>query len=916
MAVAPSVIRLDPTADSQLNDFSLVTLKERYMLPQETSPQQALARASAAFADNADHAQRLYDYVSKGWFMFATPLLANGGSARGLPISCFLTSIEDSRESISDHYDEVIWLSSMGGGIGSYYGNLRSAGEKTAKGSESTGMMPFAAVDDRLILAVSQGGTRRGSNAVYTDVRHPEAMEFTVGRKPNGGDQNRKFTNLHNALNITDDFMEAVRDDLIWEFRSPKDGSVRGTVQARDFWKLIIETRMQTGEPYLHFIDTSNRKMQPAQKALGLKVRQSNLCVSGETEILTSAGYLPMAALAGREVDVWNGLEWSNVKIEQTADSAEMVRVWFEDGGYLDCTPEHRFYLANGTVVPAAALRPDTRLEQSTWGLPPTIHDEAVDQTTRAAAYTAGWTTFAGFEDANRLATHVPTGAGDDIAFRLTKVSVDSQADEDGMLIRFEPKSINAGHAPFSFGIERKKLWLAGALDAAGTWVEFEGVRYLTLGTTDEDLIREMRLLALEAGIPVRIRLTDTMHVFMIEEWFVQRLAAGGYIVRYETLEGLSLDPGLLPSDAAKVSTVVDVHPIPYPAPTFCATEPKRGRLVFNGYVTGNCTEIMLHSGPDHLGKERTAVCCLSSVNLEMFWEWRDHPTFIEDLFRMLDNALQVFIDEAPPQMHKAVYSAQMERSVGLGAFGLHSLFKRQNVAFESDEARNLNMLTFTHLRLAADKASLILGAERGSPPDMAGTGERFAHKLALAPNASSSIISRSFHKSGVSPATEPDRANAFLHKTLSGSFPVKSPYLQARLAELGQDTEEVWKTIVANEGSAQHLDFLTDHDRSVHKTAMEIDQKVIVRLAADRSDLICQGQSVNIFLPHDADAEELTKVHYYAWEWGVKSLYYLRSDTPNRAENTNSAVARIVIEEVANDALPVEDEECFACQG
>lgn len=912
MAVAPSLITIDPSRDAKLNDFTIQTLKERYLLPGETSPQHGFARACAAFADDQAHAQRLYDYVSRGWFMFATPLLSNGGSERGLPISCFLTAVEDSRESISAHYDEVIWLSSMGGGIGSYWGELRSADETTSKGSKSTGMMPFAAVDDRLILAVSQGGTRRGSNAAYLDVHHPEVEEFLTARKQSGGDSNRKIINLHQGLNITDEFMLAVKANGPFHLRSPKDGSIRKTVKARDLWKLILETRKQTGEPYLHFIDTSNRAFPPQQKALGLRIKQSNLCVSGETEILTRDGHLPIAALVDQEVEAWNGEAFSTVTIRQTAASAELVRVWFEDGGHLDCTPEHNFYLAGGAVVPAAALKPGARLEQDQSNLPLVGVGMPGSLALNCAAYTAGWATFAGFEDANRLAVHCPEAAGDDVLRRLVRHSVDLEADNGGSLIRYEPSTIQAGFVPMTWSVQQKLAWLGGAFDAASEWVDLGPEdHWLSVSSTNATLIAQMRRLALESGLEPRIRITDTLSVFMLPASDITRLADGLHLLR--NLGPCISELGMIKVGGSlrKGQVVADIQPLPWRAPTYCATEPLRGRLTFNGYITGNCSEIMLGTGRDIFDRKRTAVCCLSSVCAETFDEWRDDPVFLEDMFRLLDNALQVFIDNAPEQMRDAVYSAMRERSVGLGLLGFHSYLQQKNVAFESDEARAINMRIFQHLRRQANAISLKLGAERGEAPDMAGTGERFAHKLASAPNASSAIIIPTPMGSGTSPSIEPIRANAYLHKTLSGSFPVLNPYLKARLAELGRDTDETWQSIIANEGSVQHLDFLTEHDKAVYRTAMEINQRAVVRLAGDRAPSICQGQSINIFLPHDVDAEELTQVHWMAWEVGVKSLYYLRSTTPHRAENTNTKIERVIVDEVAPD-----EEPCFACQG
>ncbi|ARB13638.1 ribonucleotide reductase of class Ia (aerobic), alpha subunit [Caulobacter phage Ccr2] len=935
MAVAPSEIKIDLTRDALLDDFTLQTLRERYLLPGESSPQEAFARASAAFADDAEHGQRLYDYVSNLWFMFATPLLSNGGSARGLPISCFLTAIEDSRESISEHYDEVIWLSSMGGGIGSYYGALRGLGEKTSKGSQSTGVIPFMAVDDRLILAVSQGGTRRGSNAVYLDISHPEIREFITARKPTGGDQNRKITNLHNAVNVTDEFMIAVRDDTEFALRSPKTGEVIRVERARELWRLLIETRMQTGEPYIHFIDTSNRHFPEAQKKLGLKVRQSNLCVTGETEILTRNGHLPIEALKGEYHDVWNGEEFSRVLIQQTNptdEKASLVRVWFEDGDYLDCTPYHKFYTQDGVEVRAGELKLGTVLAKAQ---APVIEGLAEATPPIEQAYAAGWTTFAGFDDKNRLSAFVPASLPGEVLKRLSTLSTNLEGDEHGTTLRFDPQVINPGVVPFAWTVERRLTWLAGALDAAGEWVEIDGVRWLTVGSTDVDLIRQMRLMAIESGLHPRIRLTDTVSAFSLAEWDVAYLSERGIVLAH----------AIEPRDAAigvasiLAATVADVHPLAHKADVFCATEPLRHRLVFNGYLTGNCSEIMLGSGRDIFGKMRTAVCCLSSVNAEKWPEWRDHPTFVEDLMRMLDNCLQVFIDNAPDEMHRAAYSAVRERSVGLGLLGFHSLLQMLDIPFESHAARRLNLELFVHMRKQADAASLLLGKERGEAPDMEGTGERFAHKLAVAPNASSSILC-----GGTSPSIEPIPANTFLHKTLSGSFAVKNRWLKKRLGELGLDTEAIWKSIVAAEGSIQHFtpEFLAEHGVTmpeaerlhllkVYRTAREMDQRWVVTLAVDRSKSICQGQSLNVFVPHDADAEYLSELHFLGWGEGagVKSFYYLRSSTPKRAENTNAKVERKKIEivegpptegsaeEAAMLALnPTASSDCLACEG
>jgi ribonucleoside-diphosphate reductase alpha chain len=590
-------VEIDRSRDSLLSDFGRTTLEDRYLLPGE-SYQDMFARVATAFADDADHAQRIYDYISKLWFMPSTPVLSNGGASRGLPISCFLNAVGDSLESIVGTWNQNVWLAANGGGIGTYWGGVRSIGEKVKGSGQTSGIIPFIRVMDSLTLAISQGSLRRGSAAVYLDIHHPEIEEFLEIRKPSG-DFNRKSLNLHHGISITDDFMEAVRAGDRFALRSPKTNDVVREVDARQLWQRVLELRLQTGEPYLIFSDTVNRAMPAHQRELGLKVRQSNLC-----------------------------------------------------------------------------------------------------------------------------------------------------------------------------------------------------------------------------------------------------------------------------------------------------------------------SEIMLHSGLDHLGAERTAVCCLSSVNAETFLEWREHPTFVEDIMRFLDNVLQDFIDRAPAEMAPAAYAAARERSVGLGLMGFHSFLQGQNVPFESAMAKSWNMRLFKHLRRACDAASKVLADERGPCPDAAERGvmERFSHKLAIAPTASISIIC-----GGTSAGIEPIPANIYTHKTLSGSFAVKNPYLERLLDGKDQNTPAVWSSILENEGSVQHLSFLTQDEKSIFKTAFEIDQRWIVDLAADRTPEICQSQSINLFLPGDVDKWDLHMLHWQAWERGVKSLYYLRSKSVQRAAFAGADMAS---ESAARSAEARTDyEECLACQ-
>jgi ribonucleoside-diphosphate reductase alpha chain len=588
-------VQIDPSRDALLTDFGKKTLDDRYVLPGETY-QHMFARVAQAYADDNEHAQRIYDYISRLWFMPATPVLSNGGADRGLPISCFLNTVSDSLDGIVETWNENVWLASNGGGIGTYWGSVRSIGERVGQNGQTSGIIPFIRVMDSLTLAISQGSLRRGSAACYLDIHHPEIEEFLEIRKP-AGDFNRKSLNLHHGINITDEFMEAVRQDAQFTLRSPKSGEPLKEVSARKLWQKILELRMATGEPYLIFSDTVNNSMPAHQRQLGFKVRQSNLC-----------------------------------------------------------------------------------------------------------------------------------------------------------------------------------------------------------------------------------------------------------------------------------------------------------------------SEIMLHTGPDHLGNERTAVCCLSSVNAEKFLEWKGNEFFLEDVFRFLDNVLEDFIKRAPPEMARAVYSAQRERSVGLGLMGFHSFLQSQGVPMESATAKAWNNAMFKHIRRGADAASVKLAKERGACPDAADCGvmARFSHKLAIAPTASISIIC-----GGTSAGIEPIPANIYTHKTLSGSFSVKNPYLEQVLEKTGNNTAVVWTSILEHEGSVQHLGFLSDHEKMVFRTAFEIDQRWVIELAADRTPYICQSQSLNLFLPADIDKWDLHMLHWSAWERGLKSLYYCRSKSIQRAGFAGSER-----EKSATFARERTDyEECLACQ-
>ena len=591
-------IEVDYSRDKLFDALGIKRLQESYMKESESSPQERFAYVSKSFSSNQEHAQRLYDYSSKHWLSYSTPILSFGRSQRGLPISCFLPYLDDSAEGLVNTLAEVNWLSMLGGGVGIGIG-IRSADDK------SVGVMPHLRTYDASSLAYRQGRTRRGSYAAYLGISHPDILIFLEMRKPTG-DPNMRTQNLHHGINITNDFMELIERCMLdkdaddtWELKDPHNGEVRDKIPARELWQRILDIRMQTGEPYLHFIDTSNKAMPEFLKKKGLQIKQSNLC----SEII-------------------------------------------------------------------------------------------------------------------------------------------------------------------------------------------------------------------------------------------------------------------LPTD-----------------------------------------------------KQRTAVCCLSSVNLEYFDDWKDNKLFLRDIAEMLDNVLQYFIDNAPDAISRARYSAKQERSIGVGALGWHAYLQRNNIPWESALATSANHKIFKHIRAYLDQANIYLGKERGEAPDAEGTGQRFSHVMAIAPNASSSII-----MGNTSPSIEPYRANAYRQDTLSGSYLNKNRYLDSIIKEKCENDpklnyQDIWSSIIANDGSVQHLDMLDEWQKDVFKTSMEIDQRWLVEHAANRQNYIDQAQSVNLFFRPDVNVKYLHAVHFLAWKSGLKTLYYCRSEKIGKADKVAKKIEREVIKELDMKAI-VEGETCLACEG
>lgn len=894
------------------------------MLPGE-SYQDMFARVSGAFADDDAHAQRLYDYMSKLWFMPSTPILSNGGAGRGLPISCYLNSMDDSIDSIKETWMENVDLAKLGGGIGTYAGNIRGIGEKVGNSGETSGVIPFIKVMDSLTLAISQGSLRRGSAAVYLDIHHPEIEEFLEIRKATG-DMNRRSLNLHHGINITDEFMHAVRDGAEFNLRSPKTGETTKTVDARLLWQKVLDIRMQTGEPYLLFTDTVAKAQPEHHKALGLKVTQSNLCVAPETRILTREGYVEIADVENKPVEVWNGLQWSKSIVRKTGEDQELIRVEMSNGASLDCTPYHKFYVQrtySGSPVEVRAhdLKPGDKLIKSEF---PVVEggDDWED------AYQNGFFTADGCVAAGKPIIYLYQGKRDLLPAFEHLGRVYDQQNQQRMIVQF-PTARPKHTVPHDASVKTRLEWFAGFVDGDGTRTVNGDTQSCQATSIDRAFLNEVRLMLNTLGVCAKVRpmlpggdrempggtyFCQPSYRLMFGEKGVQQLLSLGW--EPKRLAFVKRTPQRA---AVQFVTVESVNWDGRISDTYCFTETKRGMGVFEGVLTGQCVEIVLPTGNDHLGNKRTAVCCLSSVNAEKFLKWKDEPLFIEDIMRFLDNVLEDFIKRAPPSMANAVYAAMRERSVGLGLMGFHSFLQSQGVAFESAMAKSWNMRMFKHLRREADKASVNVAKEKGANQDWydaewlkgeftsINPEERFSHKLAIAPTASISVIC-----GGTSAGIEPIPANIYTHKTLSGSFTVKNPFLSRVLDDYGKNTDATWNSILEHEGSVQHLDFLTDQERDTFKTAFEIDQRWVVELAADRAPMICQGQSVNLFIPADVDKWDLHMLHWSAWEKGVKSLYYLRSKSVQRASFAGSDG----IDQESFDAPSTVDyDECLACQ-
>lgn len=929
MNVKTSDIKLDSSRDNLLTPFGAKTMKERYSLPGET-PQETYARASAAFGSNQEHAQRLYEYASKHWFGYASPVLANGGTKRGLPISCYLNFVADDSQSIVEHFAEQSALSRNGGAVGAYWGDLRGNKTETSKGSASTGPIPFLKVADSQVLAWAQGKTRRGAYAAYMDISHPQIEEFIGLRKPTGGDENRKCLNSFQAVCIPDAFMDALVADEKWDLVDPHTKIVTKSVKARDLWVQILNLRCGPGRgsPYIFWSDTVDRAFPEALKKQGLKCRHSNLCVAPETRILTDTGHEEIKSLVDEEVRVWNGSEFSSVVVRKTGENQTLITVRFSNGAKLECTPYHKFYVQNThhsrpREVRAADLMEGDRLIK--WEDTPVI-DEAGEAFQTNFGYLNGF-----FSGDGTYAQDKPLiwlyGEKKELEplFPVPKWRSD-QPNQDRVGLYYGNKYNREGAfwpkftVPYEINLSGRLDWFAGLCDADGTIARNGDNQALQLCSVEKDFLEEVRLMLQTMGVQATVRPAHDEGMRLMpdgkggsQEYFCRQTYR--LLINSNDLQTL-LDIGFSPKrlkiekhkpqrNASRFVTVESVEDEGRVDDTYCFTEPKKGMGVFNGILTGNCSEITLAAREDY-----TSVCCLSSVNIAKYDEWGDDEQFIPDLIEMLDNVLTVFEREAPEELWRAKRSVQMERSIGLGAMGWHTYLQQNMIPWESEEAVGLIHQVHKEILMEARDTSQRLAKERGEPEGLKGTGWRNAHLIAIAPTAKNSILCGE-----VSEGIQPLEANAFARDTDMGSSIWKNPSLLKLIPETETET---WKSIVQNQGSVQHLDCLTSEQKEVFKTGVELDQMWVIRHAVERQKWVDQAQSVNLFFEEEAPINYVNRVHMAGFKGGLKTLYYVRVKAKARAESTVQEVVREVFPESAQDiACSIDNpESCESCEG
>ena len=932
-------INIDYGRNKLLTEQGLVLLEKQgfYKMDHETSPQQTFARAATAycFGDLA-FAQRLYDYVSKGWFMFASPVLTNAPEVmwpsftesqwdearvwfganvpmKALPISCYLSSSTDELDGLIKARSETAYLSAAGGGIGVYMANRAPDGK-------STGVLSHLRGYDADALSYKQTSSRRGSIAAYLRVDHPEIKHFLEMRNPIGGDANKKCLNLHQGLVLTDAFMEAVVRGDDYPLVDPKHGETGETLNAREVWEEVMQMRFETGEPYLLFVDTVNKNLPKQITNPMYHVTQSNLCVAPETLVLTSKGQQVISELVDQEVEVWNGKQFSKTTVRKTGVNQKLIKVSFSNGSVIECTPYHKFYVKNdyhGAVVEVRAADLSVGDKMIKFDLPTIKGERLLDH-----AYANGFYSGDGCEVRGRQRLYfygekqsLIQHCGDIFTSWYDQPDQDRQYGETDKLQNkfFVPDA--------SYTVGSRLEWLAGLFDSDGCVLTNGNTQSIQVGSIRPEFLNDVRMMLQTLGVNAKVTKVHDGGVKMLpkndgsdefSEFVVQpfhRLLIGQSGVRKLVYLGLTTHrlvfnknvPNRNAEQFIKVNSVVDAGRI---SDTYCFTEQLRNMGMFNGILTGNCSEITLYTSAS-----RTAVCCLSSLNLEYYDEWKD-TNIVEDLVRMLDNVLETFLLKGDPnKIPRALRSARKERAIGLGTFGFHSLLQRKNIPFESGgfgSATQVNNIVYSTIKERAYAESQRLAASRGEPTDCAGSGFRNSHLTALAPNASSSAFF------GASPSVEPLSANLFTSSGRAGNHTLKNKYLEQQLEILGLNTKEVWQSIKERGGSVQHIDELPESVKMVFRTAREIDQRWIIEHAAARQKYIDQSQSVNLFVESDVTMQMMSDLHILAWFKGLKSLYYLRANAGKKADISVGGAKK----SVANNPVKFDLEECLSCEG
>lgn len=940
-------IEIDYSRDSIIPEqgYAMLTKKGFYKKDNEKSPQESFARAATCFSyGDLNLAQRLYDAVSKQWFTFASPVLSNAVEhiypenlefdkvpeylknnvkAEGLPISCFLSYIPDTREGLVSTRAETSWLSMMGGGVGLYAG-MRSVDEK------STGVMAHMRGYDSDAKAYKQGETRRGSYAAYLPIDHPEILNFIDMRNPVGGDPNLKCFNLNNGVNVTDEFMEAMVSGEDYELIDPKHGATGRFLSARDVWHKLLEVRKDTGEPYLEFIDTVNRNLPTWITNKGYHVSQSNLCVAPETQVLTSKGHIPIAELENETVEVWNGEEFSETVIKKTGEDQKLLKVITSSGQSLQCTPYHKWYVFDGYGKPYVEKRTYELVEGdklAKFDLPVISGEDTLDKAYQNGFYSADGCCVNGksiiylYHEKRKL-RHL-------FDFE-THTTSEKENRELGRVSGLKDKYFVPSHG---YSVESRLAWLAGWLDGDGCVYRNGSNQQLVGCSVEKEFILDIQRMLQTLGVSAKLNHaadagykslpknngTGEMGQYWCREAWrllitscdvhkLMELGIGEYLHRLDVVKHLPQ------RDAKQFNKVVSVLDEGRIDDTYCFNEPKRHMGMFNGILTGQCNEIQLMTDED-----RTAVCCLSSLNLDKFDEWKD-TTLVADLVTMLDNVLEYFIALAPDVLKRAIYSAEQERAIGLGTLGFASYLQSKGIPFESggfNSAVQENYKIYKKIKDDAVRASLSLGSLRGEAPDCEGSGMRNSHLMAIAPNASSSSLIN------VSPSIEPLAGIAFTAQGRSGSFLIKNSHFDKLMSQYATNNglndvwiNQQWKLIINDNGSVQSLNWLSDHDKKVYKTSPEIDQRWVIEHASIRQPLICQGQSVNLAIRPEATAQQVSDLHFTAWKKGLKGLYYYRTTSKVKAtvgDGTENPLNAVSVKPSFDNS---DDNECLACEG